>query len=115
MISTAQACRHYIDEVSVNLLILQRPFLECDAADKAELAIFDRKYRCRTRPAIDHGEVTDNCAGTEQGQDPLFAFWGGDNDFEQTALKSIAALARLSADKKRLAGLQPARFRALKE
>ena len=68
-----------------------------------------------TAISVEHGELADDCAGGEHGQDPLFALRRSYNDLEQALLESIAAVAGFSGDKKRLTGLEVTRCRAHKQ
>jgi hypothetical protein len=78
--------------------MLFRAFPEFLAADEAQFAISDREYRRRPRQPIDHGELTDDRAGTEYGQNPLFALRRGYDDLEQALLEPIATIAGVSGD-----------------
>src|SRR5262245_18245870 len=89
--------------------MLFRASLEYLAADEAQFAVFDREYRRRPRQPIDHGELADNGAGTEHGQNPLVTLRRGDHDLEQALLEPIAAIAWVACDEQRLAGLEAAR------
>src|SRR4029077_9427133 len=95
--------------------MLFRAILEFLAADEAQFAIFDREYRRRPRQPIDHSELTDDRAGTEDGQNPLVALRRGYHNLEQTLLEPVATIARVSCNEQRFTGLKVTRRGVAKE
>ena len=72
--------------------------------DEAQITLFDREHRCRSRPSIDDTKFAGNRTWTEDGQNSLLSSRRGYDDFEQTMLEPIAAITWITSMKQRLTG-----------
>jgi hypothetical protein len=74
-----------------------------------------RDDRCRPRQPVDHGELADDCAWAENGDDPLLAAPRRHRHLEQPLVKPVAAIGRIPDGEQPLAGFEVAQLRGVKE